>query len=194
MQDLLNVTQVLAQHSARLPDKVAVQDFARALTYSQWNERACRLANGLRGIGLMKGDRLAVLAYNCIEWMEIYAAAAKAGLVAVPVNFRLLGAEIRYLIEDSGAKALVVQSDFLDRVEEIRASLPIAEKNFIYFGNEKIPPGYQSYEQLIARAASSEPQVAIGPSDIWTFMYTSGTTGAPKGAMRSQASDSLIHA
>ena len=98
MADLLNVAQVLTQHAARLPDKIAVQDLARAMTFAQWNERACRLANALRGLGLGKGDRLAVLAYNCIEWMEIYAAAAKAGLVAVPVNFRLLGAEIRYLI------------------------------------------------------------------------------------------------
>jgi len=194
MADLLNVAQVLTQHAARLPDKIAVQDLARAMTFAQWNERACRLANALRGLGLGKGDRLAVLAYNCIEWVEIYAAAAKAGLVAVPVNFRLLGAEIRYLIEDSGAKALIVQSDLLDRVEDIRANLPIVEKNFIFFGNERVPPGYQSYEQLIARAASSEPQVAIGQNDIWTFMYTSGTTGAPKGAMRSQASDSLLHA
>ena len=194
MQDLLNVAQVLTQHAARLPNKIAVQDLARAMTYSQWNERACRLANALLGIGLGKGDRFAVLAYNCIEWMEIYAAAAKAGLVAVPVNFRLLGAEIRYLFEDSGAKALIVQSDLAGRVEEIRANLPIAEKNFVCFGGEHTPPGYQSYEQLIARAASNEPQVAIRRDDIWSFMYTSGTTGAPKGAMRSQASDSLLHA
>ena len=193
MPNLLNVAQILTQHAARLPDKIAVQDLARTLTYSQWNERACRLANALRGIGLVKGDRFAVLAYNCIEWMEIYAAAAKAGLVAVPLNFRLLGAEIRYLIEDSDAKALIVQSDLAGHVEEIRASLPIAEKNFVSFGSERIPPGYQSYEQLIARAASSEPQVVIGSKDTWTFMYTSGTTGAPKGAMRSQASDSLLH-
>ena len=194
MQDLLNVAQVLTQHAARLPNKIAVQDLARAMTYSQWNERACRLANALLGIGLGKGDRFAVLAYNCIEWMEIYAAAAKAGLVAVPVNFRLLGAEIRYLFEDSGAKALIAQSDLAGRVEEIRANLPIAEKNFVCFGGEHTPPGYQSYEQLIARAASNEPQVAIRRDDIWSFMYTSGTTGAPKGAMRSQASDSLLHA
>lgn len=194
MPDLPNVARILTQHAARLPDKIAVQDLTRAMTYAQWNERACRLANALRGMGLAKGDRFAVLAYNCVEWMEIYAAAAKAGLIAVPVNFRLLGAEIRYVVEDSGARALIVQSDLASRVEEIRASLPIAERNFVHFGNEKVPPGYQSYEQLIARASASEPQVVIGPKDIWTFMYTSGTTGAPKGAMRSQASDSLIHA
>ncbi|HEX5847068.1 MAG TPA: AMP-binding protein, partial [Rhodoplanes sp.] len=61
------------------------------------NDRACRLANALIGLGLKKGDRVAVLAYNCLEWLEIYAAVAKAGLVVVPVNFRLVGPEIRYI-------------------------------------------------------------------------------------------------
>lgn len=190
----VNVAQTLTRHAELQPDKIAVQDLTRAMNYRQWNERACRLANALRGMGLAKGERFAVLAFNCIEWMEIYAAAAKAGLVAVPVNFRLVGAEIRYLIEDSGAKVLIVQADLLDRVEEIRAGLPIAESNFVSFGGERASTGYKSYEDLIARAASSEPPVEIGPKDIWTLMYTSGTTGRPKGAMRSQDADCLLHA
>ena len=194
MPGLLNAAQTLTQHALRLSDKVAVQDLSRAMTYRQWNERACRLANALSAAGLSRGDRLAVLAFNCIEWMEIYAAAAKAGLIVIPTNFRLLGAEIRYQIEDSGAKVMIVQSDLRDRVEEIRANLPIAEKNFVCFGSERQPAGYQSYEDLIARAAASEPELDIDPKDIWTIMYTSGTTGRPKGAMRSQAGDSLLHA
>jgi fatty-acyl-CoA synthase len=185
--------QLLTRHAIRFSDKTAVQDFARAMTYRQWNERACRLANALLGMGLRKGDRFAILAYNCIEWMELYAAAAKVGLIAVPVNFRLLGGEIRYLIEDSEAKVLFVHSDLLDRVEEIRSTLPIATKNFVIFGTEPVSAGFQSYEQLIARAAAHEPQIAIAPDDIWTFMYTSGTTGLPKGAMRNQGSDCLLH-
>ena len=194
----LNVAQTLTRHAELYPDKIAVQDLARAMSYRQWNERACRLANVLRGMGLGKGERFAVLAYNCIEWMEIYAAAAKAGLIAVPVNFRLLGPEIHYQIEDSGAKVLIVQADLLDRIEEIRASLPIAEKNYVSFGGERAQAGYQSYEDLIARAAASETSVEIAPkdtpNDTWTLMYTSGTTGRPKGAMRSQESDGLLHA
>jgi fatty-acyl-CoA synthase len=190
----LNVAQTLTRYADLQPDKTAVQDLARAMNYRQWNERACRLANALLGMGLAKGDRFAVLAYNCIEWMEIYAAAAKAGLIAVPVNFRLMGPEIHYLIEDSGAKVLIVQADLLDRIEEIRTRLPIAEKCFVSFGTERPPAGYRSYEDLIARAGSNEPRIEIGPKDIWNLMYTSGTTGQPKGAMRSQASDCLLHA
>ena len=82
---------VLEMH-ARLPDKIAARDLDRALTFRAWNARASRLANALSGIGLSKGDRVCILAYNCLEWLEIYAAAAIAGLVAVPINFRLVGA------------------------------------------------------------------------------------------------------
>lgn len=193
MLRLLNIGQTLSRHANLFADKIGVQDLGRSMSYRQWNERACRLANALSGIGLKKGDRFAILAYNCIEWMEIYAAAAKAGLIAVPINFRLVGAEIQYVVENSEARALIVQADLLDRIENIRASLPIAEKNFVNFGGKRTPAGYQSYEDLIARASASEPQVQIAPEDIWTIMYTSGTTGRPKGAMRSQEGDSLLH-
>ena len=89
---------MLSTHARFQPGKVAARDSTRSLTFSQWNARACRLANALHGQGLRKGDRVAVLAYNCIEWMEIYVALAKAGLVAVPINFRLVGSEVSYII------------------------------------------------------------------------------------------------
>ena len=77
---------------ARLqPDRIGARDLEREMSFRDWNARSCRLANALLGLGLAKGDRVAVLAYNCVEWLEIYAATAKAGLVAVPVNFRLIG-------------------------------------------------------------------------------------------------------
>ena len=91
------------------------------MTFRQWNDRSCRLANALLGLGLAKGDRVAVLAYNCVEWLEIYAATAKAGLVAVPVNFRLIAPEIRYIVDDAEAAAIIVQDELLRVVEEIRA-------------------------------------------------------------------------
>ena len=76
------------------------------MTFRQWDERSCRLANALLGLGLVKGDRVAILAYNCVEWMEIYAATAKAGLVMVPINFRLLGGDIQYIVDNSEAEAV----------------------------------------------------------------------------------------
>jgi fatty-acyl-CoA synthase len=87
MKDVLNIDQMLSVHARLRPNDLGAQDLDRSLTFVQWNRRACRLANALLGIGLRKGDRFAILAYNALEWAEIYMAAAKAGLVALPINF-----------------------------------------------------------------------------------------------------------
>ena len=92
--------------------KTGARDLRRSISFRIWNQRACRLANALLGLGLGKGDRIAVLAYNCVEWMEINAATARAGLVAVPINFRLLGEDIFYILEDCAAGALIVRGGF----------------------------------------------------------------------------------
>src|SRR5690242_15829913 len=77
MNELPHIGQVLSLNAHVFADKIGARDLSRALTFAQWNGRACRLANAFLGLGLRKGDRVAVLAYNCIEWLEIYAAAAK---------------------------------------------------------------------------------------------------------------------
>src|SRR5215471_16989227 len=111
MNNLPNMAEVLRFHARVLPDKIGACDLERAMTFREWNGRSCRLANALLGMGLAKGDRIAVLAYNCIEWLEIYGATAKAGLIAVPINFRLLSEEVRYIVEDAEATAIIVQHD-----------------------------------------------------------------------------------
>ena len=192
MQELLTFGQMLTVHARLLGDRIGARDLSRALTFRQWNERACRLANALLGLGLAKGDRVAILAYNCVEWLEIYAATAKAGLVAVPINFRLIGREVRFIIENADASALIVQDELLDTVEEIRAELPIGAGKLIHFGERPCPAGYRSYEDLIAAANSSEPNQRVLPADPWMLMYTSGTTGSPKGAIRSHKGGALM--
>ena len=192
MSLLLNVGEAVGMNARLFPDKLGARDLARSLTYRQWNERSCRLANALLGLGLAKGDRAAILAYNCVEWMEIYVAMAKAGLVAVPINFRLLGSEIRYIVENAEARAFIVQDDLLDRVEGIRRDLPVAAGNYVHFGGRKTPQGYHSYEALIAKASAQEPRVQVLPEDAWAFMYTSGTTGKSKGAIRSHENCALL--
>src|SRR5260370_13330315 len=136
-------------------------------------------------MGIAKGDRVAVLAYNCVEWLEIYAATAKAGLIAVPVNFRLTAEEIRYIVENCEAAAFIVQDDLLEPVDRARPGLVVPTRNFIHFGAPTCPPGYRAYEDLLAAARDGEPGVDVRPSDPCTLMYTSGTTGQPKGAIRS---------
>src|SRR5690242_4504422 len=129
MKEILTIGQMLSVQARIQPDRIGARDLERAMTFRQWNERSCRLANALLGLGLRKGDRVAVLAYNCVEWAEIYAAAAKSGIVAVPVNFRLVGPEIRYIIEDSGAAALIVQDVLCQEIESIRGDLSMPVHN-----------------------------------------------------------------
>ena len=85
MSALLTIGQVLTAQARIQPDALAARDLDRSMTWRDWNARSCRLANALLGLGLRKGDRVAVLAYNCVEWAETYAATAKAGLVVVPI-------------------------------------------------------------------------------------------------------------
>src|SRR5579871_1934349 len=166
-----------------MPTILGARDLTRSLTFREWNERSCKLANALLGLRLKKGDRIGVLAHNCLEWMEIYAAVAKAGLVMVPINFRLVGPEVQYIVENSDAKAVIVQHGLLDRLETIRTERLIAQDKQIYFGG-RAPAGHRSYEELIAAGASSEPSIDSGPDDPYALLYTSGTTGKPKGVIR----------
>lgn len=145
MRELLTLGQMLAAHARLHGGRTGARDLGRAMTFREWNARSCRLANALLGLGLAKGDRVAVLAHNSLEWAEIYAATAKAGLVAVPINFRLVGQEVRYIVEDSSASALIVQDELAGVVEEIRADLSVPAANIIHFGERPCPAGYCAY-------------------------------------------------
>jgi fatty-acyl-CoA synthase len=192
MKNMLDLGQMLKTHARLSPDRIGARDLERSLTFHQWNARACRLANALLGVGLAKGDRVAILAYNTLEWVEIYAATAKAGLVAVPVNFRLVGKEIRYIVDDAEAAAIIVQDQLVEALEEIGTELSAPRSRRIWFGPGRCPPGFLAYEELMSGARDSEPEIAVAPEDPWMLMYTSGTTGAPKGAIRNHRGGAML--
>ena len=192
MEDLLTFGQMPSVHAQLAPARLGARDLERSMSFAVWNQRACRLANGLLGLGLAKGDRVAVLAHNCLEWAEIYVAAAKAGLVAAPINFRLTGPEARFIVNDAEASAVIVQDELAGLVEEIRRDLAIPDARLIHFGAGRCPAGLVDYEALIAGASDREPDVVVDPADPWFLMYASGTTGRRKGAIRSHRSQALM--
>ncbi len=192
----MTAKDVLRVNAFKWPDKIGIKDMNKAYTFKQWDDRACRLANALADMGLKKGERFAVLAYNCVEWLEIYAAAAKGGFVCVPIMFRLAQPEMEYILSHCEAKVLIVQGGkdrdgaelpWVTMAEGMKKNLPTVEKYISFAIDNPHFDGFASYEDVIAAASPEEPAVSVDADDIWVIMYTGGTTGRPKGVMKSHA-------
>ncbi len=183
----LNLGQILKVNARKFPNTVAFKEAGRSLTFPQANARVNKLSHSLLSCGLTKGDRVAVLLPNSIAIVEIYLAAAKTGLVIVPIHIRLVDTEIEYIINNSDAKALIVQDEFTTTVDAIKPRLKhIKSQRYFVVGEEK--SGYSEYETFIQNAPQNELQVSVEPKDTWIQLYTSGTTGKPKGVVRSHES------
>ena len=157
MSGLLTLAESVAAHARTQPHKIGVRDSRRALSYAEWDVRASRLASALLARGLQPGDRVALLAYNCIEWLEIYVALARAGLVAVPINFRLVGPEVAYIVQHSEARAFIVQDPLCALVEGIRADLPTVDGGFVHFGSAAAPAGWLGLRSADSRCGLGRP-------------------------------------
>lgn len=190
MSHLLTISDAVATHARVTPVRLGARDSKRQLTFAEWDSRASALAQGLLDLGLNKGDRVGVLAYNCIEWMEIYVALARAGLVAVPLNFRLMGPEISYILNHCEANALIAGEEFVQLVDSIRNDLPLSPRGYVCLTSH-CPEGWRTYESLVENEAPSGFDPVL-PEETFALMYTSGTTGRPKGAIRSHEGNTLV--
>ena len=181
----MNTTEFLAISSAIVPDRTAVVFEDRRTTYAELQARVDRLANALSHLGVVAGDRVAILQVNTHEHVEAYFATAKLDAVYVHLNFRARADELRYMIEDCGPKVLIVGAQYADVVHGLAADLKSVEQ---YVALEGPFAGWHSYEELIASASDEERFPESDGGDLTVIMFTAGTTGSPKGVMLSHDS------
>jgi acyl-CoA synthetase (AMP-forming)/AMP-acid ligase II len=167
----------------RQPDAIAIEHDVGRMTYRQFDERALKCANVLIGQGLKPGDRVVVFARNGHEFLELYMGLQFAGLVAVPVNFRLSAAELAYVLTNSGARGIAIGEEFLRTYELASAQVAVAPHAVIVIGPAS--DHATAYERLLAKASSEEPMQLTSAFSPAAIFYTSGTTGFPKGAVMS---------
>jgi len=172
LKEMINI------NAQRYADKTALVGDDRSFTFEEVNRRINSLVNALAELGVQKGDRVGILAYNCPQYFEVFGL-AKAGRVCVPLNHRSVGRELAYLIDNAGINTLILGSEFVDVVQAIRGELDMV-RNLICLDAEV--EGMTSYEQLIAGHPSNEPSDEVTANDPAALYYTSGTTGHPKGA------------
>ncbi len=176
----------LARVARKQPDKVAYRFRDESRTFAQLDERVSRLANALAERGIGGGDRVATLTMNCIEMVETYLACGRLGAICVPINFRLVADEVTYIAQDSGSTALVVDAGLASLAGEVRSRTPGIGVCFVLGDDaEKAGPGAELYEAALAKASPMDPQIDVNEHDRAFIMYTSGTTGRPKGAVLS---------
>jgi acyl-CoA synthetase (AMP-forming)/AMP-acid ligase II len=183
---MLVIGDIVRLNAKRYPDKKAVIMGDDYLTYRQLNNVANQLSNALLAQGVKPGEKVALLSHNSMEFPIVNYAVAKCGAVLVPVNFRFKEKELVHTILDSGAETLFFGEEFMPLVEKSRRGLPPTVR-FVPLSGEPLETG-MTMKKMIEGMSSSEPGVHVDPASAAAIMYTSGTTGTPKGVLMSHAS------
>ncbi|WP_300465140.1 AMP-binding protein [Desulfobacula sp.] len=188
-----NTGKILSKREALTPDKIAIIFEDTPVTYRALNREANRVAHFFQEKGLEKGDRIAVNLVNCPEFLACYFAAAKLGLIFVPLNYRLVSQELKYQINQCNCRLLVFNDQFSENIAPIRQSLDVTPENFIcvtgHTGEKNVPAWAVDYGSAIKQYPSHEPvpDEIIDLDDPFVILYTSGVTGNPKGAVITHA-------
>ena len=210
------ITDYLRRNAAQYPDEVALVEvnpeiqekrhvtwrdyklventesvaFRREISWKVFDEKANRLANLLIERGVGKGDKVAILLMNCLEWMPIYFGILKTGAVAVPLNFRYTGSEIKYCLDLSDSDVLIFGPEFIGRMEDIIEQLERC-RMMLYVGRD-CPTFAEDYGELTANSSSTDPMVPLSDDDDAAIYFSSGTTGFPKAILHNH--QSILHA
>ena len=160
------------------------------MTWEEFDRKANLFANLLLSRGIKKGDKVAILLMNCLEWLPIYFGILKTGALAVPLNYRYTSEEIRYCLKLADASVLVFGPEFIGRVEEICDRMPKVKYSF-YVGAD-CPRFAESYDKLVTYCSPVAPDVALTQEDYAAIYFSSGTTGFPKAILHTH--EALVHA
>lgn len=162
------------------------EPYRREITWSVFNEKANRFANLLISRGVKKGDRIAIIMYNCLEWLPIYFGVLKSGAIAVPFNFRYDAEEILYCAELAEVHMIVFGPEFIGRIETNAERL--SKGRLLIYVGDNCPLYAESYRELVADCSSKEPDVQLTEEDYGAIYFSSGTTGFPKAILHKHLS------
>lgn len=184
--------QIIERNARFFPQRTALVCGDRRLTHAQYAARVERLAHGLHTRGLQRGERLAILAMNGIEYLEVYGAAEWSGVVLVTVNWRLAAAEIEWILDHAKPRALVFEAQYAAMVESLRSRMRGIECWICIGEDAECPAWAEPYDALLA----TDPPTRLAPSahedDPLCIIYTSGTTGRPKGVVQSHRAHACL--
>ncbi len=177
----MTLDEIPHRNALRFPSKAAFITGTTTRTWLETDQRVSRLANALVQQGVRSGDRVAVLLSNCAEYFEIYFACARAGVIAVPLNYRLTGKELAQIVSHAEPALFLVGAEYLAQIEELKSLIPKLCPVWVLDSNG--PEGMESFEGRVQAAGDIYKGVAGRDTDPCAIFYTSGTTGLPKGAM-----------
>jgi fatty-acyl-CoA synthase len=179
--DHLTMGQIVRRAAAQYPNRRAIIYQDRVYTYAEYNRRVNRAANALTGLGVGFGEHVAILGRNSVEYLELCHGSAKIGAVFGTINWRLAPREISFIVIDGDSKVLLIEAGFQDMIASVLDDL--AGITLVVFDGPVTLPGALAYDELTAAASDAEPAAEVNSDDEALIMYTSGTTGLPKGAL-----------
>ncbi len=182
-----NIGDLLRRRARTTPevDAYVQAETGARISFAELNARANQVANAFKGAGVKPGDRVAFLLMNGVEFVESYLGLAKLGAVVVPLNWRLTPPELEFIISDSGATWLIFDDPFAEAIEILQSQGKTGVKEWLHVLPSTGVPFARTYEDFVADASRLEPEIAVGGDEMLYIMYTSGTTGLPKGVVHS---------
>lgn len=169
-----------------LVQQTSAEPYRREITWSVFDEKANRVANMLLSLGIKRGDKVAILMFNCLEWLPIYFGILKSGAIAVPFNFRFSAEEIKYCVELAEVDILMFGPQFIGRIEQIADQ--IGNGRLLMYVGDGCPTFAESYQSLVADQSSKPPLIRLEEDDDAAIYFSSGTTGFPKAILHNHES------